>query len=600
MTQATGLEGLRQTLRQLRGHTIPQKTKVALEDALASLDLLLLKLAENEEQRRLAALYRVSQLLGSSLQLEEVLDQVMAAAIQLTGAERAILMLHDADTGELEVQAARNFERGELESYGLGLSRTVIQQTINSGQGLLTTNAQADPRFAGSESVITFALRSILCAPLTSRARTVGAIYLDNRAQDALFTQDDLDLLNAFASQAAIAIENARLYTQTDQSLARRVGELETLTRLDRELNARLDVDLVMEIALRWAIEQTAAVDGWAALVDPESGMLAVQAGAQKGSQLPPDEPLIARALKEGSLQVSLPTKSDLAVTIVPIMRLGHPLGLIRVEHPESPDEARLEFLSRLAARAAGAIENAQLFQAVQEANLAKSRFVSVVSHELRMPMTSIKGYADLILQGRTGAITDLQREFLGIVSGNVERMRLLVQDLSDISRGETGQLHLRPAKIVLADLIDQVLGTLRPKIEEKRQALVLDLPDGLPQAFADPNRVTQVLTNLISNAWKYTPIGGRIRLGLAQAGEYVQVEVEDSGIGISADDQTRLFDQFFRSEDPAVREEQGWGLGLNVTKMLVDRMGGEIGVSSRLGAGSTFWFRLPAAAEVK
>jgi signal transduction histidine kinase len=136
----------------------------------------------------------------------------------------------------------------------------------------------------------------------------------------------------------------------------------------------------------------------------------------------------------------------------------------------------------------------------------------------------------------------------------------------------------------------------LRNKFADKTQTVKVDVPEDLPRVYADPNRLVQILTNLISNAWKYTPAGGLITVRAAVQDTGLRVEILDTGIGISAADQSQLFTQFFRSESPEVREQTGWGLGLNVTKRLVEFMGGEIGASSQLGKGSTFWFSLPTA----
>ncbi|HUF39126.1 MAG TPA: HAMP domain-containing sensor histidine kinase [Anaerolineales bacterium] len=229
-------------------------------------------------------------------------------------------------------------------------------------------------------------------------------------------------------------------------------------------------------------------------------------------------------------------------------------------------------------------------------ASAANSRFISVIAHELRGPMTSIKGYTDLILQGAVGEINPRQREFLEIVRANVDRMGDLVSDLLDISRIEAGRLSLATTPVSLAAHLDQVLIELKPAIQSKRQELSLEIPEDLPQVIADSSRLLQVLGNLIGNAWRYTPEGGAVRLRAAAAGGFVRVEVEDTGIGIGPEDRARLFEPFFRSEDPAVREHAGWGLGLSLSRHLVARMGGEIGVESEAGKGSVFWFTLPAA----
>jgi len=276
-----------------------------------------------------------------------------------------------------------------------------------------------------------------------------------------------------------------------------------------------------------------------------------------------------------------------------PLQHSGNFIGLLVVECPQSCHEADLKFLERLSCRAASAIQNARLFQSVQQAHTAKSKFISVVTHEIRIPMTAIKGYTDLIRSGAVGPLNEMQVNFLNTIRNNVERMSVLVSDLSDINYMESGRLRLQLADLLLRDYVDEAVNSLRPKLDERRHVVTIEVPADL-QVYADPQRLVQVLNNLISNANKYTPDGGQLTIRAWPTGALVRVEVTDTGIGISVEDQTRLFTQFFRSEDPAVREQQGWGLGLNVAKKLVELMGGEIGAQSVLKEGSTFWFTLP------
>ena len=283
---------------------------------------------------------------------------------------------------------------------------------------------------------------------------------------------------------------------------------------------------------------------------------------------------------------------------VVPILHSSKPLGVIVVDRAEPFTLPDAQFLSHLCGRAAAAIENAQLYQAVQSANQAKTKFVNVVTHELRIPMTSIKGYTDLIRQGAVGTINEQQLSFLNIVRNNIDRMSALVSDLSEISRIETGRLKLDCSLIQAQGYVEEVVRSLQPKLEEKQQFLDADFQPDLSHVFADPNRLMQILTNLVSNACKYTPVGGKIHIQAYQQDQAVRIDVTDTGIGISEEDQARLFSQFFRSEDPAVREEQGWGLGLSVTKLIVELMGGNIGFTSVYGQGSTFWFTLPVRSE--
>src|SRR3990170_4576018 len=281
------LRALRQAIETLLNRSDGPLAAVAKE-AKARLELLAVRLASRDEQDRLAALYHVSRALGSSLQLDQALNQVMDAVIQLTGAERGFLMLLDRETGELDLQAARNFERKNLDREDMQVSRTVIKEVVRTGEGLVTTNAQTDARFAQQPSVMRYALRSILCVPLRARGEVSGVIYVDNTVKAALFSEREREMLEAFAAQAAVALENARLYTRTDTALAERVAELETLQRLDRELNAGLDFERVLDLTLDWAVRGTQAESGWIAMRSGDSQTMSIVAGAGKGAALDP------------------------------------------------------------------------------------------------------------------------------------------------------------------------------------------------------------------------------------------------------------------------------------------------------------------------
>lgn len=586
------LKILRHDLQMLADdESFPSATRDALQKSLSKLDEAVNIFGANTEQLRLAAIYRVSQAIESSLDLDQVLTQVMDAVISLTNAERGFLMLVDTETQGLNLRAARNIEQETLQSEKMEISRTVIESVLKTGQGVVTTDAQTDPRFSGRESVLFYGLRSLMGAPLIVRGKVIGVIYVDNRAQSGMFTRNDLDLLSAFASQAAIAIDNAYLFTRTDQALAARIGELETLTQIDGELNASLDLERVLEITHRRAIQGTDANLAWVFLSDEAGSRLSLAMGPTQSQ--PNINELLVNVSPMRSQVIPISDNQNNRV-IVPLSHVGKLIGALVLESAEQFTDAHVQFLRRLAGRAATAIENARLYQAVQQANLAKSKFVSVVSHELRVPMTSIRGYTDLLRQGVAGKANDQQLEFLEIIRNNVERMSVLVSDLSDISRIETGRLQLETSSLHLKRYVEETVQRLQSRLDEKEQSLTLNIPDNLPTISADPNRLVQVLTNLISNANKYTPSKGSLSVQARVEGNHVRIDVSDTGIGIDSSDQQKLFSQFFRSEDEMVREQQGWGLGLNVTKQLVELMGGSIGLQSKSGLGSNFWFTLP------
>ena len=243
-------------------------------------------------------------------------------------------------------------------------------------------------------------------------------------------------------------------------------------------------------------------------------------------------------------------------------MHAGHPIAVIGLRRTQFAFESDCDsFLLRLAEHAAVAVENSHLYQAVQQANDAKSQFVSVVSHEMKTPMTSIRGYADLIRRGMVGPITDQQTEFLDIVLDNVDRMAALVSDLTDISRIETGRLKVNLAEVAIPPYLEEVVTSLRPQLDAKGQGLDVLVPDDLPKVQTDPTRLVQILTNLASNAVKYTPEGGQIFVTASHDNGFLRIAVQDTGIGMSQADQARLFTQFFRSDNPAVASspDGGW-----------------------------------------
>ena len=229
-----------------------------------------------------------------------------------------------------------------------------------------------------------------------------------------------------------------------------------------------------------------------------------------------------------------------------------------------------------------------------REVERMKSEFVSLVSHELRTPLTSIKGYVDMLMDGDAGELKQDQIDFLQVVRRNAERLVTLVADLLDVSRIEAGAIKLNLAPLDLAGVISEVVANLRPLNESKQQNVNINLPEKMPPLTGDTGRIAQVLTNLVSNAYRYTPSGGTISVDVRPEVEFVKISVTDTGIGISPEEQKKLFTKFFRAENPDVQKVGGTGLGLWIARSLVLMHGGEITVVSLPGKGSTFSFTLP------
>jgi PAS domain S-box-containing protein len=234
-----------------------------------------------------------------------------------------------------------------------------------------------------------------------------------------------------------------------------------------------------------------------------------------------------------------------------------------------------------------------------REVDRMKTEFVSLASHELRTPLTSIKGFTQMVLDGDAGEVNEEMQEYLGIVLSNADRLVTLVNDLLDISRIESGRVQLKSEAVDLDEIVGTVVATMQQKIKEKGQTLTVDVEPAATSAVGDKDKLVQVLTNYVSNAHKYTQEGGEIRVVIKKQDEFAHVAVSDNGYGIAPEDQARLFTRFYRVDNAMTRSVGGTGLGLSIVKQLIELQGGQVGMQSVLGAGSTFWFTVPLAPEV-
>ena len=323
------------------------------------------------------------------------------------------------------------------------------------------------------------------------------------------------------------------------------------------------------------------------------------------GQVLRQQEPLLLDDVADLSGYL-LAAPSTHAQMVVPLVHKQETIGVMLIESKtvEQFGAMELETAVRFTNHAAGAIANALLYQEVIAANLAKSEFVSMVSHELKTPMTSMSGFTDLLISGAAGAVNEQQTEFLRTIKANVKRMSRQIQDLTDISQIETGRMSVKRQECYFADIVIETMQTIRQICNDKNMQLNIDMPPDLPAIFADKERMVQILTNLLSNACKYSPANHDIDLtfrtelravqGQKLPQQMVVCTVADHGYGISEEDQVRLFTKFFRSSDPNIRQARGTGLGLSITKGFVELHGGTIWVDSKLGEGTTFSFTVP------
>lgn len=580
--------------------------------------------------RQLSKLNEITRNLTGTLELEPLLHNMLQSAVSILNCEAGSLFLMDENSDDLIFRVTVGPIAANLVGQRIPAAESgILGRAVQTRAPVIENEPQrSGARFLVPDQEAGFTSRSLLAVPMQAKDRVLGVLEVINRKDGLPFVMEDQELLQAFAGQAAVAIENARLYTQTDQDLAARVDELSVMQRIDRELNASLEMDRALRITLDWAMRQSHAEAGLIGVL--EEGSLRIMAeqgfeqtavrgvepsnGHVRDQVIHMELPIIQAALENGQPQRTTLTPS-LGLTgllpaahtqvVIPIRRETTVIGLLLLESTSDSQED-VAFLNRLSDHAAIAISNAQLYGEVQRANLAKSEFVSFVAHELKNPMTSIKGYTELLSAGAVGAVNEMQANFLRTIHSNVERMSTLVSDLNDNSKIEAGRLRLDYKAVDLTELVDEVSRSTRRQIEDKKQTLQVALPPDLPPVWADRTRVAQVLVNLVSNANKYTPEGGAILLSAedvpnrwepeAAAYRVVHLAVKDNGIGISPEDQVKIFQKFFRSEDSKAREAPGTGLGLNITRSLVEMQGGKIWFESEFRQGTTFHITIPVA----
>ena len=578
-----------------------------------------------ETQRRarhLQSLNEVSRQLTSTLELDPLLKSILHSATDILNCEAGSLLMVDDDTDDLVFKVTVGPVAQSLLNTHSSKSSGLAGKVMSSRQPVMVNDVQSSDEWtSGYDKQTGFSTRSVLVVPLQVMDRMIGVIEVINKRDFTAFNVDDQELLTAFAAQAGIAVENARLYQMTDRQLAERVEELSVLQRIGRELNTSLDTQKAMKITLDWAKRQSKASVGLFGMVRESELTIMSQLGVVDEATnageivIPADSIGVREAIDTGVPQRFLLTpghpgliSGSASRVVIPIRRETSTIGLLILEftHPEIITDNELNFLLRLSDQASIAIANAQLYDAVQAANIAKSEFVSFVSHELKNPMTSIKGYSELIAAGAVGPINEAQANFLGTIRSNVERMATLVSDLADISRIEADRLRLDFKAQNPKEMFEEVLRSLRKQFEEKTIEVSVQFPEKTPQIWADRGRIIQIMTNLMSNACKYTPASGKVYVTAEAtvniwdpegAPEVVHIAVRDTGIGINEEDQRKIFQKFFRSEDPKTREAPGTGLGLSITKSLVEKQGGKIWFESEFRKGTTFHFTIPVAA---
>jgi GAF domain-containing protein/nitrogen-specific signal transduction histidine kinase len=540
------------------------------------------------EQQNTETLLRILTEVSSSLDLDRALNRTLALLNDAMGAEQGTIMLLNAEDNLLHYRAGYGYltdkVSGEGRGFRLKIGEGLAGWVVERREPALINDLLNDPRWVKTNAS-SHEHRSAIAMPLLVAEDVIGVLMIFHRKPN-YFSPELLNMVKAIAGQVAVSINNAHLY-ELIRDQAERLGnmlrrEQEDASRSQAILEAVADGVLVTGPNNRMSFLNQSA----AQILDLEPGRVIGQSldvfgglfGKSAGTWME-----TIRNWSEGPIshepgdtfaeQLDLENGRIVLVHLAPVIFQNDFLGTVSIFRDITHEV---------------------------EVDRLKSEFVATVSHELRTPMTSIRGYVDVLLMGAAGAVNENQVHFLNIVKNNTERLNILVNDLLDVSRIESGRVTLSPQALDLREIAEDVIGdVLRRSQEENRpMALSLDAPKKLPHVFGDVERVRQILGNLVDNAYHYTPENGTItvRIHSPNGGREVQVDVKDNGVGIPLEDQTRVFERFYRGEHPLVLATPGTGLGLSIVKQIVEMHKGRIWMRSSgvPGDGSTFSFTLP------
>jgi signal transduction histidine kinase len=466
--------------------------------------------------------------------------------------------------------------------------------------------------------------RTVLAVPLLREKDLVGVVGIWRREVQP-FTEQQMALVRTFADQAAIAIENARLLNELRESLRQQTATADVLKVISRSaFDLQAVLQTLVESAARLCNADKATITRQKGGVFFRAETYGFSAEFMDYVRSIPIEPergtVTGRTLLEGRIIHIPDVQADpdytwaeaqrlggyRTIVGVPMLREGMVTGVLALTRDQVRPftEKQIELVSTFADQAAIAIENVRLFDEIQdksrqlaEASQHKSQFLANMSHELRTPLNAILGYTELVLDNVYGDTPDKMRGVLQRIESNGRHLLGLINDVLDLSKIEAGELTLALTEYSLKEVVHTVYTAVEPLASEKKLAFKIEVPPDLPAGHGDERRLTQVLLNLVGNAIKFTD-SGEVLIKAAAANGAFKVAVHDTGPGISAADQGKLFQQFQQADNSITRRKGGTGLGLAISKRIVEMHGGKIWVESRVGQGSTFAFTLPVMVE--
>jgi GAF domain-containing protein/anti-sigma regulatory factor (Ser/Thr protein kinase) len=570
----------------------------------------------------------------SRMDLQPVFDAIVESAVRLLRGNASTLTRPAGDQIELAAFTSTNDVGDTVHRARFPLplhSDEDHGQVMRNRAPFNSADAHRDPRLPETQhaSARVRGYRSVVVVPLLRHDEAVGTLGV-SRGEAGGFTDDEIALLQTFAAQAVIAIENARLLTELQartQELTRSVEQLTALGDVGRAVSSSLDLDTVLTTIVSRAV-QLSGTDGGtifeydegteefsprATLNADESqsamlratrlrrgeGAVGQMAVTREPTQIPD---ISAKGAYESRLRGALLEAGTRAVLAIPLLHEERIVGGLVVTRrtPGAFTPEIVEILKTFATQSALAIQNARLFHEIERksrqletASQHKSEFLANMSHELRTPLNAVIGFSEVLVERMFGELNEKQDEYVRDIYASGSHLLSLINDILDLSKIEAGRMELELAGFDLPQAIDNAVVLVRERALRRGITLEQSIDPRLGEIQGDERKIKQVLLNLLSNAIKFTPEGGRVGLRAEPVDEHVEVAVSDTGVGIAPEDHEAVFEEF-RQVGAAEKKAEGTGLGLALARKFIELHGGRVSVRSQVGAGSTFTFTLP------
>jgi Osmosensitive K+ channel histidine kinase len=566
-----------------------------------------------EDREAFSAVEAITEVISQSESLGQILRFAVAKLSQVLPADCCWIQLVGETKGELTLAVQQGFTpEMTQETAQLKLGQSLTGEVALHGKAITTADIATDPRYT-LRTPSQAGLHSFCAIPLSSEKKIVGVLGIASSAKSE-FRSEDISLLNTVGHQLGTALGRAGLYKGAREQLVlvNKLGRI-TSSSLDiqevyegfaDELRKLMNVDwatiaFIVGDKLRFVALSTRIGSAWERReVFPLSGT-AIEWVAQHKQALIESDLAQERKFCTGEQHIKQGVRSIMYLPLITKDEVFACL-IIASRRPNAYGQRELALLEQVSAQISGAIDNARLYQLERKQHLEleeqaeiRSQFITALSHELQTPLTSMLASGGLLAeqvqkeQPHTPMLTLAQNILAGC-----HNLEAKLAELFDLAKGELGTLKLELEPLDPLLLLQNVTSQLSPVIQSKGQSFTLDIPPSLPWIKADGERLGQVLTNLLSNATKFTPKGGDIALKARKRDNDLLIQVQDNGVGISKEEQKRLFEPYYRARS-SKSERRGLGLGLTLCKQLVELHGGKIWVESEAGKGSTFSFSL-------